>query len=64
MKYEYKVIAIDDLKVGDIVDIPRGSLILGKYTAPVEGYIHDPNRSNYVTTISILVPIKEGLVEI
>lgn len=59
MRYEYKVITIDDLKVGDIVDIPKGSLILDKHTESVQEYIHDPGRPNYITTISILVPIKE-----
>lgn len=55
MKYEYRVIEIEDLKEGDVVDIPKGSLILGKHTRP--------DRPNFVTTITMLVPIKEGLVE-
>lgn len=63
MKYKYRVIEIDDLKDGDIVDIPEDSLILSKHTTYEQGYIHDPDKPDFITTITMLVPIKEGLVE-
>lgn len=64
MKYKYRVVEIDDLKNGDVIDIPGGSLILSKHTTSEQGYIHDPDKPDFVTTITMLVPIKEGLVEI
>lgn len=56
MKYEYRVIEIGDLKKGDKIDIPEGSLILGSNTVSQQGYIHDPNKPNWTTIIRILVP--------
>lgn len=64
MKYKYRVIEIDDLKDGYIVYIPEDSLILSKHTTSEQGYIHDPDKPDFITTITMLVPIKEGLVEI
>ena len=63
MKYKYRVVEIDDLKNGDIVDIPKGNLILSKHTTSEQGYIYDPNKPSFITTITMLVPIKEGLIE-
>ena len=63
MKYEYRVIEIDDLKQGDIVDIPEGSLILSKHTTSEQGYIYDPDKPNFRTTITILVPIPKPKIE-
>lgn len=59
MKYEYRILEIDDLKNGDIVDIPKGSLILSKHTTSEQGYIYDPGKPGFITTITMLVPIKE-----
>jgi hypothetical protein len=53
MKYKYRAIYIDDLKDGDIVDIPDGNLILNKHTTSEQGYIHDPDKP---ATITMLVP--------
>ena len=64
MKYKYHVIDIDDLEDGDIIDIPDGSLILSRHTTSEQGYIHDPDKPNFTTTITMLVPIKEGPIEI
>ena len=64
MKYKYQVIEIDDLKDGDIVDIPEGSLILSKHTTSEQGYIHDSGKPDFITTITMLIPIKEGPMEI
>lgn len=64
MRYEYRVIEIDDLKDGDIVDIPDDSLVLSKHTTSEQGYIHDPDKPDFITTITMLVPIKEGPIEV
>lgn len=58
MKYEYKVIEIEDLKEGNIVEIPDGSLILSKNTTSEQGYIYDPDKPDFITYIDMLVPIK------
>ena len=63
MKYEYRILEIEDLKEGDKIDIPEGSLILSKHTRSEQGYIYDPDKPNFVTMITMLVPVKEGLVE-
>lgn len=63
MKYEYRIIDIEDLEEGDIVDIPEGSLILGKHTSSEQGYIYDSNKPYFITRISILVPVKEELIK-
>lgn len=57
MKYEYRVIEIEDLKEGDRIDIPEGSLILSKTTTSEQGYIYDPDKPDFVTIITMLVPI-------
>lgn len=59
MKYEYKVIEINDLEEGDIVEIPDGSLILGSDVTSEQGYIHDPDKPDFITYINILVPMKD-----
>lgn len=63
MKYKYRVLEIDNLKDGDIVDILEGSLILSKHTTSEQGYIHDPDKPDFITTITMLVPIKEEPIE-
>jgi hypothetical protein len=63
MRYKYRTIEIENLKDGDIVDIPADSLILSKHTTSEQGYIYDPDKPDFITTITMLVPIKEGLVE-
>lgn len=63
MKYKYQVIEINDLKIGDIVDIPYDSLILSKHTSSEQGYIHDSDKPDFITRITMLVPIKEGPIE-
>lgn len=59
MMYEYRVIEIEDLKEGDKVDIPDGSLILSKHTTSEQGYIHDPDKPDFITYIDMLVPVKD-----
>lgn len=59
MKYEYRVIELEDLEIGDKIDIPEGSLILSESTISEQGYIHIANKSDWTTRIKILVPIKE-----
>lgn len=59
MKYEYQIIEIDDLGIGDTIDIPEGSLILSESTVSEQGYIHVANKADWKTRIKILVPIKE-----
>lgn len=59
MMYEYRVIEIADLEEGDIVEISDGSLILGNDTTSEQGYIHDPDKPDFITYISILVPVKD-----
>lgn len=63
MKYEYRTVYINDLKIGDKIDIPEGSLILSKHTTSEQGYIHDPDKPDFTTTITMLVPIKEEFIE-
>lgn len=63
MKYRYQTIEMENLKDGDIVDLPDGSLILSKHTTFEQGYIYDPDKPDFITTITMLTPIKEGLVE-
>ncbi len=63
MKYKYRVLEIEDLKDGDIVDIPESSLILSKHTTSEQGYIYDPDKPDFTTRITMLTPIKEGLAE-
>ncbi len=64
MKYEYKVIDIEYLKDGDIIEIPEGSLILSKHTRSEQGYIYDHTKPDFITTITMLVPIKEETIEV
>ncbi len=59
MMYEYRVIEIEDLKEGDKVEIPDGSLILGEHTTSEQGYIHDPDKPDFITYIDMLAPIKD-----
>ena len=59
MLYEYKILEISDLRKGDRVDIPEGSLILSKRTTSEQGYIHDPRKPEYTTTITMLTPVIE-----
>lgn len=63
MKYEYRAIEISDLKIGDKIDIPEGSLILSKHTTSEQGYIYDHNKPDFITMITMLVPIKEEHIE-
>ena len=59
MKYEYRVIEIEDLEEGDEVDIPEGSLILNEHTTSEQGYIYDSDKPDFITIIKILVPSKD-----
>lgn len=61
MKYEFRVIEIKNLNEGDRIDIPDGSIILGETTRSEQGYIQDPNKTDFktdlITRIRVLVPI-------
>lgn len=59
MKYEYRIIEIEDLKEGDKIDVPEGTLILGKHTTSEQGYIYDSDKPDFITYIDMLVPIRD-----
>ncbi len=63
MEYIYKIIEIDELKEGDIVDIPDGSLILSakrfiSNTTQCVEQVHSgrvPDKPKWRTSIDILI---------
>lgn len=59
MKYEFRIIEVENLKIGDKINIPEGSLILGEETSSEQGYIYDSNKPDWITRIKIFVPINQ-----